>query len=60
MRLSITYELHDPTTTSDHAITIKYMCLGTEEEISKIKAYCEENIGALLTGVLELKENAND
>ena len=60
MRISITFENVEPTTVSDHGIAIRYLCTGTEEEINKIKAYCEENIGVLLTGVLELKENTND
>ena len=48
MKISVMYENIEPTTVSDHGIAIRYMYTGTEEEINKIKAYCEENIGTLL------------
>ena len=47
MKLLMSYEIHNPTTVSDHGVTIKYTYCGTKEEIDKIIEYCRENIGAL-------------
>lgn len=48
MKIIVTYEKCDPTTVSDHAVSIKYLYTGTEEEISKIEEQCRDNIGTML------------
>ena len=57
MKILTSYEIHNPTTVSDHAVTIKYTYCGTKEEIEKIIEYCRENIGALTVGEVEVIKN---
>ena len=48
MKIWLTYEIQNPTTTSDYGVTIKYHYSGTEQEVEKIIDQCREHIGTML------------
>ena len=49
MDLSVIYEKHAPTTATDHVVVVKYIFVGSSEEIEKVEDACKECIGTMLT-----------
>ena len=49
MDLSVIYEKHAPTTATDHVVVVKYIFVGSSEEIKKVEDICKECIGSMLT-----------
>lgn len=45
MKVTQTWEKHEPTTTSGASVSVLFMYQGTDEEIEDVIEWCKQNIG---------------